>query len=127
MTRHENPLRRRVVVLVTLVCFVAAWHKWVRLESPFEQALAEHHGKVGLTLEEGRRLVFDSVRVARDSVFEFSGGDAAPLAPLADVSKAEQRGKNTTGTVLLVIGGAVILAGGIVAIAAYCSLKEATC
>ncbi len=113
MTRHENPLRRRVVVLVTLVCFVAACHKWVPLESPVEQALAEHHGKVRITLEDGQRLVFDSVRVARDSVFEFSGDDATPLAPLADVSKAEQRGSNTIGTVLLVVGGVAVLFVGI--------------
>ncbi len=87
------------------------------MESPVEQTLAEHHGKVRLTIEGGQRLVFDSVRVARDSVFEFSGGDATPLAPLADVSKAEQRGNNTTGTVLLVIGGAAVLFVGIAAIA----------
>ncbi len=120
---------RRPLVLVTLVCFMAACHKWVPLESPVEQALAEHHGKVRLTLEDGQRLVFDSVRVARDSVFEFSGGDAAPLAPLADVSKAEQRGSNTIGTVLLVIGGAAVLFVGIAAIAICSSggVQDFTC
>ncbi len=117
---------RRPLVLVTLVCFMAACHKWVPLESPVEQALAEHHGKVRLTLEDGQRLVFDSVRVARDSVFEFSGGDATPLAPLADVSKAEQRGNNTIGTVLLAIGGAAVLFVGIAAIA-ICARDDVSC
>jgi hypothetical protein len=104
---------------------MAACHKWVPLESPVEQTLAEHHGKVRLTLEDGQRLVFDSVRVARDSVFEFRGDDAAPLGPLADVFKAEQRGSNTIGTVLLV-SGAVILAGGIFVIV-FCASDDVGC
>ena len=101
---------RRPLVLVTLVCFVAACHKWVPLESPVEQALAEQPGKVRITDAAGATLVFDTTWVARDSVFGVTDGDTIPVA-LSGVVEAEQRKANVPGTVGLVVGGAAVACG----------------
>ena len=117
---------RRPLVLVTLVCFMAACHKWVPLESPVEQALAEHHGKVRLTLEGGQRLVFDSVRVARDSVFSVASGDTVAIASLSYVVGADERKANTTATIVLVGLGAVVVGLGIYFAACASAVDENT-
>ncbi len=110
---------RRPLVLVTLVCFMSACHKWVPLESPVEQTLAEHHGKVRITLEGGQQVVLDSAWVARDSVFGVANGDTIPVA-LSGVVEAEQRKANVPATVGLVVGGAAVAFGILVAVAAIC-------
>ncbi len=116
MTRHENPLHRRVVVLVTLVCFVAACHKWVPLESPVKQTLAEHHGKVRITLEGGQQVVLDSAWIGQDSVFGLAEGDTTSV-PMATVAEVEQEKANVEGTVGLALLGAVAAFGIFVAVA----------
>lgn len=126
MTRHENPLHRRVVVLVTLVSFMAACHKWVPLESPVEQTLAEHHGKVRLTLEDNQRIEFDSVWVSRDSVFSVASGDTVAIASLSYVVGADERKANTTGTIVLVGLGAVVVGLGIYFAACASAVDENT-
>ncbi len=75
LARPVNPLHRRVLVLVTLVCFFAACHKWVPIESPVEQALAEHSGKVRITNREGAVAELEATWIARDSVFGLTKRD----------------------------------------------------
>jgi hypothetical protein len=104
-----------------LTCFLSACHKWVPLDSPVEQALAEYHGKMRLTLEAGHRIEVDSVYVARDSVFWRADHDMGLGAtrsgfsvPLSDVAKAEVRKSDVVGTVGIVVGvsfGAMLAMG----------------
>ncbi len=101
---------RRPLVLVTLVCFMAACHKWAPLEAPVEQALAEHNGEVRLTLEDGRRVDFDSGPVALAFWHRRAERDTA----LSDVPKAEVRKTDVVGTVGLVVGIGAALFGGLV-------------
>ncbi len=89
---------RRPLVLVTLVCFMAACHKWVPLEPPVEQALAEYHGKVRITLEDGQRVEVNSGRVAL--AFLRAQRDTA----LSNVAKAEVRKTDVVGIVGLIVG-----------------------
>jgi hypothetical protein len=84
------------------------------MESPVEQALAEHHGKVRLTLEGGQRVEFGAVRVARDSVFALTDGDTTAIAPMSDVVEADARVANEWATIALVAGGVVLLGFGII-------------
>ncbi len=92
---------------------MAACHKWVPLESPVEQTLAEHHGKGRLTLEDDQRVEFDSVWVSRDSVFSVASGDTVAIASLSYVVGADERKANTTATVALVGLGVVVVGLGI--------------
>ena len=114
---RRSKFQRHLVIPLMLVCFMSACHKWVPLESPLEQALAEHHGKVRLTLEDGQRVELESVFVARDSVFRdiFGATRSGVGVPLSDVAKAEVRKTDVVGTVGLVvlIGVAASLAGGV--------------
>ena len=108
---RRSKFQRHIVIPLMLICLLSACHKWVPLESPLEQALAEHHGKVRLTLEDGQRVELESVFVARDSVFWRAHDDvglgamrSAFGAPLSDVAKAEVRKTDVVGTVGLVVG-----------------------
>ncbi len=113
---RRSKFQRHLVIPLMLVCFMAACHKWVPLASPLERTLAEHHGKMRLTLEAGHRIEVDSVYVARDSVFWRARDDAGLSAtrsgfsvPLSDVAKAEVRKSDVVGTVGLVVGGSLAL------------------
>jgi hypothetical protein len=87
--------------------------------------LAEHHGKVRLTLEGGQRLTFDSVWVARDSVYEFGTGDTTAVSTLSDVAGADARKANTGATIGLAIGGGV--AAFLVTLLAICAADGEAC
>ena len=117
MTRQKTC--RRPLVLVTLVCFTAACQHWVALDPPVAETLAEHRGKVRLTLEGGQRVEFGAVRVARDSVFALTDGDTTAIAPMSDVVTADERKDNLGATIGLAFG---IVAGSLVliCIAAKC-------
>ncbi len=126
---RRSKFQRHLVIPLMLVCFMAACHKWVPLASPVEQALAEYHGKMRLTLETGHRIEVDSVYVARDSVFWRAHDDAGLSAtrsgfsvPLSDVAKAEVRKSDVVGTVGLVVGitAAALVAAGWVCVATDC-------
>ncbi len=114
---RRSKFQRHLVVPLMLVCFMSACHKWVQLESPLEQALAEHHGKVRLTLEDGQRVELESVFVARDSVFRdiFGATRSGVGVPLSDVVKAEVRRTDVAAIVGLVVAAA---AAGVVIMAA---------
>jgi len=116
LARPVNPLHRRVVVLVTLVCFFAACHKWVPIESPVEQALDEQSGKVRITLEGGQQVVLDSAWVGQDSVFGLAKGDMTSV-PMAAVAEVEQKKTDVGKTVGLALLGAVAAFGIFVAVA----------
>ena len=125
---RRSKFQRHIVVPLMLVCFMAACHKWVPVASPLEWTLADHHGKVRLTLEAGHRIEVDSVYVARDSVFWRAHDDvglgamrSAFGAPLSNVAKAEVRKTDVVGTVGLVVG--VTVAAIVVSFAVY----AATC
>ena len=100
--------QRRIVTPLMLVCFMAACHKWVPLEPPVEQALAEHNGKARITLEDGQRVEFNSARVAE----EFWHGSVQRDTAFSSVAKAEVRKTNVVGTVGFLVGlvvGTVVL------------------
>ncbi len=108
---------RRPLVLVTLVCFMAACHKWAPLEAPVEQALEEHRGKVQLTLQDDQKLVFDSAQVVGDSVFGIADSDTTSI-PLSEVAEAEQRKANWLANGIII--GVVVVGLGIVL---YCAVS----
>jgi hypothetical protein len=112
-----NPPRRRVVVLVTLVCFFAACHKWVPIESPVEQALAGQSGKVRITNNESVVAELETTWIARDSVFGVTKGDTMAVA-LSEVVAAEQQKSDVPATVGLVVGGLAVGFGLVVAVIA---------
>ncbi len=114
---RRSKFQRHIVIPLMLVCFMAACHKWVAVASPLEWTLADHHGKVRLTLEAGHRIEVDAVYVARDSVFWRAHDDMGLGAtrsgfsvPLSDVAKAEVRKSDVVGTVGLVVGISFALA-----------------
>lgn len=127
-TGAANRLHRRVVVLVTLVCFFAACHKWVPIEPPVEQALAEQPGKVRITTIRGGAVSeFETTWIARDTVFGVTKGDTTAV-PLAEVTFAEQEKANVPATVGLVVGGAAVAFGVILAVAlAICNSPGGAC
>jgi hypothetical protein len=125
---RRSKFQRHLVIPLMLICFMAACHKWVPVDSPLEWTLADHHGKVRLTLEAGHRIEVDSIYVARDSVFWRAHDDVGLgamrsgfSAPLSDVAKAEVRKTDVVGTLGLVVG--VTVAASVVLFAVY----AATC
>ena len=86
---------------ICFVCFLGACQKWVPLESPLETSLAQHRGKVRLTLSDTKRLEFDFATVGRDTLFGIRGDDPPAKVPIAAIVKAEQRKSNVVGTILL--------------------------
>ncbi len=114
---------RRPLVLVTLVCFMAACHHWVPLESPVEQSLAERPGKARVTLRDGQVLVFDSAWVAQDTVFGLADSDTTSI-PLSEVAGADVRKLDVGPTVALMVLGAAVV-GVAIAFAADLSKLQA--
>ena len=110
---RRSKFQRHLVIPLMLVCFMAACHKWVPLEAPVEQALSEHHGKVRLTLEDGRRVEYGSGPAA----LAFWHSRAQPDTALSDIPKAEVRKTDVGATVGLVVG--VAAAAIVVSVAAY--------
>ncbi len=111
---RRSKFQRHIVIPLMLTCFLSACQKWVPLASPLERTLAEHVGKVRLTLEDGQRVELESVFVARDSVFRdiFGATRLGVGVPLSDVAKAEVRKTDVGGTVGLVVGiGAALVVG----------------
>ncbi len=108
---RRSKFQRHLVIPLTLVCFMAACHHWVAVEPPVEQALAEHNGKVRMTLEDGRRVEFNSARVAE----EFWQSSAQRDTAFSNVAKAEVRKTNVVGLVGFLVGvvvGTVVLCEG---------------
>ncbi len=109
---------RRMLVLVTLMCFLSACQKWGALESPVEKTLAEHQGKVRFTLQDDQKLVFDSAQVVGDSVFGLVDSDTTSI-PLSEVAEAEKRKANWVANGIII--GVVVVGLGIVL---YCALAD---
>jgi hypothetical protein len=123
----------RFVMLLALVSFLSACHKWVPLEPPVAQALAEEEpGTARVTLANGRQIVFKEPRVSGDSLTGLVEQpsyiergkikrDTQPISILLDdVRSIEERRTNVPATVgatlgisllvLTVIGAAVFAA-----------------
>ncbi len=49
---QRSEFQRHLVIPLMLTCFLSGCYKWVPLEPPVEQAIAEHNGKVRITLED---------------------------------------------------------------------------
>jgi len=109
---QRSKFQRRIVMPLILTCFLSGCYKWVTLEPPVEQAIAEHNGKVRITLEDGRRVEFDSAPVADEFWHRRAQRDTA----FSEVAKAEVRKTNVVGTVGVLLG----------AIAGYVVLCEAS-
>ena len=112
---RRSKFQRHLVIPLMLTCFLSACHKWVPLEAPVEQALSEHHGKVRLTLEDGRRVEYGSGPAALAFWHRRAQRDTA----LSDVPKAEVRKTDVVGTGGVVVGVAAAAIG--VAVIAACT------
>lgn len=110
---------------MTLVSFLVACHKWVPLEPPLDQALADEQARVRVSTVLDSTMVFDTVWVAGDSVFGVSETDTVALA-ISDISHAEHREADVQNTGLLVTVG---LAAAVLLFlyAGYCGGGDAGC
>ncbi len=117
---------RRLLVLVTLVCFMAACHKWSVQPAP--PTLHEAPERARITLSDGRVVELRSLEIRGDSVVGFAKiassmrrpgqrvwGDTLQTYPLADVTKFEVRKSDTGMTVLAVALGVALTVAFVVA------------
>ena len=103
---RRSPFLRRVILPLTLLAFLSACHKWVPLEPPVAQAIAEEEpGTVRVTLTDSSRMDLEEPRVSGDSLVALDG--TASVA-LDDVQQVEARRANTVATVGLILGAAVL-------------------
>ena len=118
---RRSKFQRHLVIPLMLTCFLAACHKWAPLEAPVEQALAEHNGKARITLEDGRRVEFNSARVAE----EFWQSSAQRDTAFSDVAKAEVRKTDVVGIVGLVVGiGAALFVAAVITFVVVCEQTD---
>ncbi len=114
----RRPSDRRVAVLLTVVCFMTACHHWVPLEAPVEQTLAQHEGKLRLTLNNDEQIIGDSAWIAGDSVFLVAETEKTSGVPLSDVVAAETRESNAVEVVAITAAAAGVVGLGVIAFTA---------
>lgn len=114
----RRPFHRQAVVLLTGVCFMTACHRWVPLEAPVSQTLAEHEGKLRLTLEDDEQIIGDSAWVAGDTVFLMADAEETSGVPLSAVVGAETRESNAVGVVAITAAAAGVVGLGVIAFTA---------
>jgi hypothetical protein len=108
---RRSPFLRRVVLPITLLAFLSACHKWVPLEPPVAQAVAERDpGTIRVTLADGSQVVLKEPRISGDSLMALEdvkephpaavraskapdvnralGGKVPPLSPLKSANWA---------------------------------------
>jgi hypothetical protein len=112
---RRSPLLRRVILPLTLLAFLSACHKWVPLEPPVAQAVAEEEpGTVRVTLADNSRIDLEEPRVSGDSLVALDG--TARVA-LDDVQQIEARRANVPATVVLIAVPVVLALVGLFAVA----------
>ena len=108
--RH-SPLLRRVVLPLTLLAFLSACHKWVPLEPPVAQAIAEtESGTIRITLADSSRMVLKTgyMEIEGDSLYSVDVNTRPVTLPLRDVVLVEEEKTDGAMTALL-IGGIVLV------------------
>ncbi len=120
---RRSPCLRRVVLPLTLLAFLSACHKWVPLEPPVAQAIAEEEpGTVRVTLADGWQRVLKEPRISGDSLIAFEEGKKPRTValPLEDLQRVEERRANTPATIGLVVGSLVAAFGVSMALVIAC-------
>ena len=94
----------RSIVLLTLVTFLPACHKWVPLNQPFDQAITNDRPNLIRVIEhEGVQTELNSPSIQAESVVGLdSDGRETLSVELADVSAIYNRDTNTLANVLIV-------------------------
>ncbi len=111
--RH-SPFLRRVILPLTLLAFLSACHKWVPLEPPVAQAIAEEEpGTVRVTLADNSRVVLKEPHISGDSLVAFEEGKEAQTValPLEDLQRVEEKRADTPTTIGLVVGSIGVFIG----------------
>ena len=129
---RRSPFLRRVILPLTLLAFLSACHKWVPLEPPVAQAVAEEApGTVRVTLADGSQVVLKEPHISGDSLVAFEDGKEPQTVALLleDVRQAEVRRTNVPATVGLVFGIAVVSFAAVVVVvfAIACEGEKSNC
>ncbi len=108
---RRSPFLRRVILPLTLLAFLSACHKWVPLESPVAQAIAEtESGTIRITLADSSRVVLKTgyMEIEGDSLYSVDVNTRPVTLPLSDVLVVEEK-KLEGGKTALLIGGIVLV------------------
>ena len=128
---RRSPFLRRVILPLTLLAFLSACHKWVPLEPPVAQAIAEQQpSTVRVTLADSSQVVLKEPHISGDSLVAFEDGkDAQAVALLLeDLQRVEERRANTPATIGLVVGSIAAAFGVLIlAVVIACELEEGDC
>ena len=121
--RHSHFMR--CTLLLALVTWLLACHKWVPLEPPMFQTLeATDPDMVRVTRTDGRQVTLKEPRISQDSLIGFwdeSSSSRTTSMPLEAVEWIEERRSDPLATVGVVLGVTVLVLGGLVL------LQQATC
>ena len=107
---------RRVILPLTLLAFLSACHKWVPLEPPVAQAIAEaESGTIRVTLADSSRVVLQARynEIEGDSLYAIDELTRPVTLPLRDVVLVEEK-EAEGGKTALLIGGIVLVVGAAV-------------
>jgi hypothetical protein len=118
---RRSPFLRRVVLPLALLAFLSAFYKWVPLEPPVAQAVAEEEpGTVRVTLADSSRIVLKEPHIMGDSLIAFEDGKEPQTValPLEDLRQVEEQRTNVPATVGLVFGIAVVTSAVVVFVGA---------
>jgi hypothetical protein len=104
---RRSVFARSFVLPLALLLWLSACQKWVPLEPPVAQAMAqEEPGTVRVTLEDSTKMVLQRPRVSGDSLIAVEDGKEPATVALSfeDMVRIEERKANVLATVGLVIG-----------------------
>ena len=113
---RRSPCLRRVILPLTLLAFLSACHKWVPLEPPVAQAIAEtESGTIRITLADSSRMVLKTgyMEIEGDSLYSVDVNTRPVKLPLRDVVLVEEK-EAEGGKTSLLIGGIVLVVGAAV-------------
>ncbi len=111
---RRSPLLRRVILPLTLLAFLSACHKWVPLEPPVAQAIAEtESGTIRVTLADSSRIVLKEPHISGDSLMAFEDEKEPQTVALLleDLQRVEEKRANTPATIGLVVGSIGVFIG----------------
>ena len=128
--RHSRLMR--CTLLLALITWFSACHKWVPLEPPVLQTLeATDPDMIRVTRIDGRQVTLKEPRINQDSLIGFwdeSSSSRTTSMPIEAVEGIEERRSDPLATVGLIVGVPVLVFGALsLLVAATCDPNSLVC
>lgn len=110
---RQSAFARSFLLPLALLLWLSACHKWVQLQPPLQQAIAEEKPRtIRVTMQDGVQKELKEPRVSGDTLISRQTVGQQVEIPLEAVRTVEARKANTPATVALAVGatlGAILV------------------